>query len=329
MLKIRQARRSINLWASSRVHKDSSRANHYEPKPTDLNAVIDNTVRLFCRTRKDITILKNLAPNLPPVEVDLGQMEQVLLNRLVNASNAMPEKKELWLSTQEVFLQNDFGEPHGRQPGHYVHIAMSDSGIGMDDQTKARIFEPFFTTREIGQGAGLGRATVYAIIKNHKGIIEVDSEKGHGSTFHLYLPVTQKPIVADKASGYEFVRGTGTVLRVDDEEPIRSVGARILERLGYKILQAESGQRALSIYQAQKEHIDLVILDMIMPGMGGGETYNRLKQINPEVKVLISSGYRLGGEGQKLIGEENLSFIQKPYRLEALSQKIADMLITS
>ncbi|MFP3868659.1 MAG: response regulator [Desulfobacteraceae bacterium] len=303
-----------------------ARGNQFEPKPTDLNALIGKTADLFCRTRKDICIAQNLAPQLPPVEVDQGQFEQVLLNLFVNGWQAMSNAGELVLSTREVYLGEDYCRINGQQPGRYVHIALSDFGEGMDAQTKARVFEPFFTTRDVGQGTGLGLATSYAIIKNHKGIIEVESEKGRGTTFHIYLPVTQKPIVTEEAVSHQYIKGSGTILLVDDEEMIRTVGTKILERLGYKILPAESGQRAISIYREGKDDIDLVILDMIMPGMGGRETYKLLKQINPGVKVLISSGYGLEEEGPGMIEDGNLDFIQKPYRIEALSQKIADML---
>jgi len=302
-----------------------ARGSQFEPKPTDINTIINNAADLFCRTRKDICIVKNLTPQLPPVEVDEGQIEQVLMNLFVNAWQAMFEQGELGLATEEVYLGERYCKIHGQQPGHYVHIALRDSGEGMDAETKARIFEPFFTTREVGQGAGLGLATSYAIVKNHKGIIEVESEKGKGTTFHIYLPVTKKPIVTEEVAHLQYVKGTGTILLVDDEEMIRTVGTKILERLGYKILPAESGQRAISIYRDGKDEIDLVILDMIMPGMGGRETYKMLKQINPGVKVLISSGYGLEEEGP-MIEDDNLDFIQKPYRIEALSQKIADML---
>ena len=302
------------------------RDTQHKPKATDLNKLLNQTAELFCRTRKEIRIVKNLTPNLPAIEVDQWQLEQVFLNLFINACQAMSEQGELVLSTKEVILQEDFCQPHGQAPGPYIHLALTDSGIGMDAETKARIFEPFFTTREIGQGAGLGLATSYAIIKKHKGIVEVDSEPGKGTTFHIFLPVTPKSIVSEPVAELQFVRGYGVILLVDDEDMLRTVGAKILERLGYTVLQAQSGKQAISIYQDQKDRIDLVILDMIMPGMSGGETYSFLKQINPDIKVLISSGYGLEGEGSKMIDADHLDFIQKPYRIEVLSQKIADIL---
>jgi PAS domain S-box-containing protein len=298
----------------------------FAPQPLNLNVLVERTAKLFSRTRMEITISKNLAPHLPPVEVDQGQMEQVLMNLFVNAWQAMSGEGEMALSTREVVLSAEFCQPYALQPGAYVHLSLADSGIGMEEQTAARIFEPFFTTKEMSQGTGLGLATAYAIIKNHQGIIRVQSERGRGSTFHIYLPVSEKPVLQEKADGFQFTKGSGTVLLVDDEESIRSVGKRILEQLGYQILLAENGARAVSLYQTQKDLIDLVILDMIMPGMGGGETYRKIRQINPEVKVLLSSGYSIDGEAQKILDEGAQGFIQKPYRIDALSQKIAEML---
>jgi two-component system cell cycle sensor histidine kinase/response regulator CckA len=198
--------------------------------------------------------------------------------------------------------------------------------VGMDEATAARIFEPFFSTKEMGQGTGLGLATVYAIIKNHGGIIKVESWPGEGSTFHLYLPVTEKPVASERSPAYRFIKGAGTILLVDDEDGIRAVGQRMLARLGYEILLAENGHRALEIFRAHGDRIVLVILDMIMPGMGGRETYLQIKELDPQVKVLLCSGYSQDGEAQEIMAQGAQGFIQKPYRLEALSQKIAELL---
>jgi two-component system cell cycle sensor histidine kinase/response regulator CckA len=250
----------------------------------------------------------------------------MVLNLLVNAWQAMAGQGEIVLSTREVALPEGFCQPYGRPAGSYVHLAVADPGAGMDEATMARIFEPFFSTKEMGQGTGLGLATVYAIIKNHRGIIKVESRKGVGTTFHLYLPVTDKPAVAEKGASYRFIRGSGTILLVDDEDSIRSVGKRILEQLGYEILLAENGSRALEVYQIHLERINLVILDMIMPGMGGRETYLKIKEINPQVKVLLSSGYSIDGEAQEILAQGAQGFIQKPYRIDALSRKIAELM---
>jgi two-component system, cell cycle sensor histidine kinase and response regulator CckA len=302
------------------------RGSQSSPQPLDINLLVERIARLFTRTRHDITISKNLAPGLPAVAADQGQMEQVILNLLVNAWQAMGGKGEIVLATAAVELPEICCETPGRPAGPYVHLTVADTGVGMDEATATRIFEPFFSTKEMGQGTGLGLATVYAIVKNHGGIIKVDSRQGQGATFHLYLPVTDKPVPADSGASYRFVKGTGTILLVDDEDSIRSVGKRILEQLGYEILLAENGSRALEIYQAHGDRVSLVILDMIMPGMGGRETYLQLQEINPRVKVLLSSGYSLNDEAQEIMTQGAQGFIQKPYRLDALSRKIAELL---
>ena len=199
----------------------------------------------------------------------------------------------------------------------------------MDEATLGRIFEPFFTTKDVGQGTGLGLATVYAIIKNHGGIIRVDSQPGQGTTFHIFLPVSAKAAVAESTRDDAILRGSGTVLLVDDEDGIRMVAGRILQQLGYQVLPAESGLRALEIYRREGDRIDLVILDMLMPGKGGAETFQELIGIDPGVRVLLSSGYSLDGEAQRVMAAGARGFIQKPYRLAGLSHKVAEILGTS
>jgi CheY-like chemotaxis protein len=207
-----------------------------------------------------------------------------------------------------------------------VHFSLTDTGIGMDEITAARIFEPFFTTKGVGKGLGLGLATVYATIQQHQGIIKVESQPGHGATFHIFLPVSEKLMVPEKLVEDQFLRGSGTLLLVDDEDSVRMVARRILEQLGYHILVAANGAEALEIYRREQDRIDLVILDMIMPGMGGAEFYQKVKEINPMVKVLLSSGYSLDGEAQKVMAAGAQGFIQKPYRITVLSYKVAEIL---
>ena len=199
----------------------------------------------------------------------------------------------------------------------------------MDEATLARIFEPFFTTKDVGQGTGLGLATVYAIIKHHQGIIRVDSQPGRGTTFHIFLPVSAKAVVPEPSREDGVLRGAGTILLVDDEDGVRMVAARMLEQLGYHVLLAPSGSQALEIYPQEQDRIDLVILDMLMPGMGGVETFQKLKEVDPKVRVLLSSGYSLDGEAQQVMAAGARGFIQKPYRLANLSHKVAEILIAS
>ena len=305
------------------------RGGVFAPKPIDLNALIDKTAGLFCRTRSGVAITRKLAPDLPPVEADPGQLEQVMLNLLVNAWQAMSRQGDMTLASQAVRLSAAFCEPYKRRPGRYVHLSLTDTGKGMDEATLARIFEPFFTTKDVGQGTGLGLATVYAIIKHHRGIIRVDSQPGQGTTFHIFLPVSARAPVAEPTRDDAIQRGSGTVLLVDDEDGIRMVAGRILQQLGYQVLSAEGGLQALEIYRQERDRIDLVILDMLMPGMGGAETFQKLKGFDPGVRVLLSSGYSLDGEAQQAMAAGARGFIQKPYRLAALSHKVADILGTS
>jgi PAS domain S-box-containing protein len=304
------------------------RGGAFAPKPIDLNALVDKTAGLFCHTRSGVTITRKLAPDLPPVDADPGQMEQVMLNLLVNAWQAMSRQGDMTLASQTVTLSEAFCESYKRRPGRYVHLSLTDYGKGMDEATLARIFEPFFTTKDVGQGTGLGLASVYAIIKHHRGIIRVDSQPGQGTTFHIFLPVSAKAAVAEPTRDDAFLRGSGTVLLVDDEDGIRLVAGRILQQLGYEVLPAESGLQALEIFRRERDRIDLVILDMLMPGMGGSETFQELKVIDPGVRVLLSSGYSLEGEAQQAMAAGARGFIQKPYRLAVLSNKVAEILDT-
>ena len=250
-------------------------------KPIDLNALLEKAARLFYRTRSGVTITRKLAPDLPPVEVDPGQMEQVILNLLVNAWQAMSRQGDMTLASEAVTLSEAFCGSYKRPPGRYVHLSLTDTGQGMDEATLARIFEPFFTTKDVGQGTGLGLATVYAIIKQHQGIIRVDSQPGQGTTFHIFLPVSPKAVVAEPSRDEAILRGSGTVLLVDDEDGIRMVAGRILQQLGYQTLLAPSGLRALEIYRQEGDRIDLVILDMLMPGYGGRRNFSEAEGDRP------------------------------------------------
>ena len=303
-----------------------ARGGKYEVKPTHLNELIENQNRMFGRTKKQITIRDKYEDNLWTVEVDQGQIEQVLLNLYVNAWQAMPAGGDLYIQTENVTLDEDYTKPYAFEPGRYVKISVTDTGVGMDEATQQRIFEPFFTTQEMGRGTGLGLASVYGIIRNHGGIINVYSEKGEGTTFNIYLPASRKQVIEEKKVVGEALKGTETVLLVDDEDMIIDVGVGILEELGYKVLIAKGGKEAVELYRKNKDKIDIVILDMIMPGVGGGATYDRLKKINPDIKVLLSSGYSINGQATEILERGCDSFIQKPFNMRDLSQKIREIL---
>ena len=303
-----------------------ARGGRYEVKPADLNDILKKSSSMFGRTKKEITINRKYGKDLWPVEVDRGQMEQVFMNLYVNAWQAMPGGGEIYLETENVLLDDEQAFPYAVKPGKYVKITVTDTGTGMDEKTKERIFDPFFTTKGMGRGTGLGLATVYGIIKGHKGMIRVDSEPGHGTTFTIHLPASEKEVVKEKTATGTIARGTETILLVDDEKMVLEVSREILEFLGYRVYAAGSGQEAIAVYMEKKTKIDMVLLDMNMPGISGGETFDRLREINSGIKVLLSSGYSIEGEAQEILGRGCNGFIQKPFHLEKLSQKVREML---
>lgn len=303
-----------------------ARAGHYQVKPTDLNELISKSAAMFGRTKKEIQIHQKLQPDLWTVEVDRGQIEQVLLNLYINAWQAMPAGGELFLSTQNIRIENDYARLLEIKPGNYVKIAVTDTGVGMDEKVRKRIFEPFFTTKEMGRGTGLGLASAYGIVKGHGGLINVYSERGHGTTFKIYLPVSEKERPKEPAATEKILEGTETVLVIDDEKIVLTVSREILEALGYTVLVANSGREALELYALEKEKIDLVILDMVMPEMSGREIFEELKKIKPDVKVMLSSGYSINGEAMKIMERGCKAFIQKPFNLKELSNRVRNVI---
>jgi CheY-like chemotaxis protein len=240
----------------------------------------------------------------------------------------MPAGGDLYIQTENTTLDEDYVKPFNMEPGSYVKISVTDTGVGMDEATQQRIFEPFFTTQETGRGTGLGLASVYGIIRNHGGIINVHSVKGEGTTFNVYLPASEKEVIEEKEVVGEILKGSEGILLVDDEDMIIDVGVGILTELGYKVLLARSGKEAIEIYEKNKDNIDMVILDMIMPQMGGGVTYDRMKEINPNIKVLLSSGYNINGQATEILERGCNGFIQKPFNMRELSQKVRKILDT-
>jgi CheY-like chemotaxis protein len=253
-------------------------------------------------------------------------MEQVLLNLLVNAWQAMPQGGDLYLETQNVFLDEHYVRPFAVKLGNYVKTSVTDTGIGMDEETRQRIFEPFFTTKERGRGTGLGLATVYGIIKGHEGFITVYSEPDRGTTFNFYIPASAKAVEEEKKEHATLRTGQGGILLVDDEEIILQVAAQLLEKLGYTVFVAHNGREALDLYSQKAREIDLVVLDLIMPVMGGGETFQSLIKMNPRVKVLLASGYSINGLAEEILDQGCRGFIQKPFDLKEISVKIREIL---
>ena len=305
-----------------------ARRGKYLIKATDLNDIIDKSSSLFARTKKEIRVHTELREDLWTAEVDRGQIEQVLLNLYVNAWQAMTNGGDLYLQTENIILDRSYVKPYKVEPGRYVKISVSDTGVGIDKETQERIFEPFFTTKEMGRGTGLGLASVYGIIKSHGGYINVYSEKERGTVFTIYLPASEKKVARDKeASPAPIVRGSGTILLIDDEKMILDVGIELLEELGYRVISAMSGKEAIDVFQNSQDQIKLIIMDMIMPGMGGGETFDRLKEIDPDIKVLLSSGYSINGQATKILRRGCDGFIQKPFNMNQLAQKVQEILV--
>jgi two-component system cell cycle sensor histidine kinase/response regulator CckA len=306
-----------------------ARGGKYEAKPADLNELVQKSAEMFGRTKKEITIHTKLEEDLWTAELDRGQIEHVLLNLYVNAWQAMPGLGQLYLETENIVLDDYYVKPYEVTPGRYVRLSITDTGVGMDKATQRRIFEPFFTTKEMGRGTGLGLASVYGIIKNHGGYINVYSEKNEGTTFRIYLPASEKTVSeTTEIPEKEVFKGSETLLLVDDEDIIIEVGKQMLNALGYEVLLAKNGNEAIDIYTKKQDGIDMVILDMIMPDMEGGETYDRLKEINPDIKVLLSSGYSINEKASAILERGCSGFIQKPFDLGKLSRKIREIINT-
>jgi len=304
-----------------------ARKGRYEVKPIDLNVVIKETAETVKRVRKDVTFDFNFAGDLSSVEADTGQMEQIFMNLFVNASDAMPDGGKIHVRSENISIQALTSLPYALKPGAYVLLTIRDEGMGMDEATRERIFEPFFTTKEMGRGTGLGLASVYGIVKGHEGFIDVQSQPQVGTTFRIYFPVSTKQAATDgKPSIENVMKGVETVLFVDDEEEIVKVSKALLEVMGYRVLTARNGQEAVAIYEERKDDIDIVLLDMIMPGMNGNHVYEKLKAINKNVRVLLLSGYSKDREATALLASRCDGFIQKPFKIQDLSRSIRQAL---
>ena len=303
-----------------------ARGGKYDVKPTDLNDLINKSSQMFGRTKKEIRIHRKFQKDIWTAEVDRSQIEQILLNLYVNAWQAMPEGGELYLQTENVILDENYLKPYFVEPGQYIKISITDTGTGMDEDTRQKIFDPFFTTKAIGRGTGLGLASVYGIVKNHGGIINVYSEVGEGTTFALYLPASDKKVIKDSERIEKVLKGTETILLIDDEKMIIEVGQAMLEHLGYRVIVANGGQQAIEILSKTEDGIDLAILDLIMPEMDGGKTFDRIREIQPAIRVILSSGYAINGQATEILNRGCHGFIQKPFNLSELSQKIRQIL---
>lgn len=302
------------------------RGGKYEIKPININELLQSSAEMFGRTHKEIRVQITIASELLVVEADRQQIEQVLLNIYVNALQAMPGGGDLFLRSQLVECDEQTCRTYQISPGNYVRVSVTDTGVGIDKDILQKIFDPFFTTKEKSRGTGLGLASAYGIIKNHGGTITVYSEVDRGTTFNLYLPLSRRKTEVETTPTNRLAGGTETILLVDDEEMIIEVGQAILERLGYRVITAENGEAALGEIMGKGSTIDLVILDLVMPGLDGGATFDRIRQIAPTLPVLLSSGYSINGQAAEILERGCNGFIQKPFDINALDRKIRSVL---
>jgi PAS domain S-box-containing protein len=301
-----------------------------QPEVLDLKALMADMGKMLRRLIGEDIDLKIVSdPNLWRVKADPGQIEQVILNLCVNARDAMPQGGKLILETHNVELGGSYSALHpDTPPGQYVLLAVSDTGHGMDGSTKARIFEPFFTTKEAGKGTGLGLAIVHGIVRQSGGHIQVYSESGVGTTFKIYLP-REKQAVGGRKSHQGVVRlrrGTETLLLVEDDEGVRALTRIILERNGYRVLEARNGGEALLLCEQHQGPIHLLVSDVVMPQMSGGQLAERLASLQPAMKVLFMSGYTDDAILHHRSLEAEAPFLHKPFNPEALAQKVREVL---
>ena len=296
------------------------RSSDFEAQPVEINNLSEATIDMFGRTRPELVITKELSINLPAVKVDSGQIQQVLMNLLINAWQAMPGGGEITLQTRAVHLTDWHDDTWDLKPGPYVCLSVTDTGIGMDEETVGQLFKPFFTTKDPGQGSGLGLASAYRIMKNHQGAIQVKSKPGKGSTFTLFFPASSARPLDMAPEEKHIVNGQGTILLVEDEPTLRRVARMLLEKLGYRVLEAPSGEAALEMYAEQQQDIDLILLDVVMPGLNGLQTLERLRALDPQVRVILCSGV---ADTEEETLPDGVSFMPKPFPLEILSQKVA------
>jgi PAS domain S-box-containing protein len=306
-----------------------SRRQQLERKPINLQDTIHDIMKLLRRViGEDVEIRFNTAASLPRVFADASQIEQVVMNLAINARDAMPNGGTLIIETCAVTVDQTYLQKHPlAKPGNYAEIVVSDTGTGMDEQTKTHIFEPFFTTKPTGKGTGLGLAMVYGIVKQHDGLIDVYSEISQGTTFRIYLPVVETTVIEDAAREQVPVHGGNeTILVAEDEEALRGLARAILEELGYTVLLARDGQEAIDIYTTNRDKIELVILDVVMPRMGAHEACKLIRSLDSSVPVMFMTGYSLEMVQTKFAENSDIPLIQKPYSVEGFGRKVREVL---
>lgn len=306
-----------------------SRRQVIDPKIININEVIDNLVKMLHRIiGENIALKLSLSENVSLVMADPGQMVQVIMNLCVNSRDAMPQGGELTVETSNTIIDEAYCQVHPwAHPGHYALLLITDTGMGMDSETQTRIFEPFFTTKELGKGTGLGLAIVYGIIKQHKGLINVYSQKGHGTTFKIYLPsVSGKAEALKTPKKAEVKGGNEIILLAEDNDMLRELAETILKGLGYTVISAKNGDEAIQIFTANSDKIQLAVLDVIMPVCSGKEAYERMRAVKPDLKVIFVTGYSIATHHTESIAKEELPLLQKPFTKESLARKVREAL---
>jgi two-component system, cell cycle sensor histidine kinase and response regulator CckA len=306
-----------------------SRKTEVKPLPLNLNRRITELRKMLERTvPKMIEIQLLLAEDLATIHADATQVDQILMNLAVNARDAMPDGGRLVIETANVILGDEYATAHfNAKPGHYVLLIVADNGSGINEENLEHIFEPFYTTKEAGVGTGLGLAMVYGIVQQHGGCIRCLSEPGEGTTFKIYFPALVSEEEPEDNTAIPVPRGgSETILIVDDEDMIRDLGSRILQKSGYKVITASNGRQALEVYQERGSEISLVILDLIMPQMGGKQCLELISLLDPGVKVVIASGYSANGAAEEALFANSKGFVNKPYEISQLLEVVRSVL---
>ena len=306
-----------------------SRQRPFEARVLDLNKVVGGLDRLLHRLLgEDVDVVSAYAPSLDLIRADPGSLEQVVMNLVVNARDAMPSGGKLTIETANVILSEDQTKMHpGMKPGRHVVLRVSDTGVGMDAATLARVFEPFFTTKEQGKGTGLGLSTVFGIVRQSGGSVSVESAPGQGTTFEIHLPSIENAIEAPPiAERQQTLRGSETILLVEDEDPVRAVARKILEGHGYRVIEARNAGEALLHCELHEGDIDLLLSDVVMPQMSGVALARRLGRERPNMRVLCMSGHADEGVAPETVQGSGFAFLQKPLTPRSLGRKVREVL---
>ncbi len=303
-----------------------ARGGKFILKLINANEIVQNTSKMFGQSKREIKIHGSYQKSIWTIEADQGQIELVLLNIYVNAAQAMETGGDIYLTTENVTFSESDAIFLGLLTRKFIKISIADTGPGIDEKILGKIFEPFFTTKEVGEGTGLGLASAFGIVKNHGGFIDVKSKKGEGARFDIYLPVTDERNPSEEICIEELATGTETILLIDDEDVVADVCQLMLKKLGYKVIVARGGKIGIDVYNREKEKISLVILDIIMPDIEGGRVFSRIKEINPDAKVLLSSGCSMNNQVSTILEKGGNGFIQKPFKIKQLSSSIRDII---